>query len=177
MLCAAIGRAAAQQMPLSPASLRAVLLLCWGDDLSSHSIACGGTSNGLRAARVHGASGAREEGALGFPSVFEVALPALARALAEGRGGECARIDALFALMAHMSDTNVYHRGGADGAATVRVQARAFMDAGGTANPGWRALALDCHRVFVEQRLSPGGAADLLAAACLVHAIATGKAQ
>jgi triphosphoribosyl-dephospho-CoA synthase len=177
MLCAAIGRAAAQNMPLAPATLRAVLLLTWGAELSSHSAACGDASNGLRAARLHGASGAREEGALGFPSVFDVGLPALAKTLAEGRGSECARIDALFALMAHMSDTNVFHRGGADGAATVRAHARAFVNAGGTANPGWKRLALDCHRLFVARRLSPGGAADLLAATCLVHAVANGASQ
>jgi triphosphoribosyl-dephospho-CoA synthase len=46
------------------------------------------------------------------------------------------------------------------------------MAVGGTANPDWKAHALECHRVFVERRLSPGGAADLLAASCLVHAIA-----
>ncbi|MFT2621737.1 triphosphoribosyl-dephospho-CoA synthase, partial [Escherichia coli] len=28
-----------------------------------------------------------------------------------------------------------------------------------------------CHREFVTRRLSPGGAADLLAAACLVHEV------
>jgi triphosphoribosyl-dephospho-CoA synthase len=79
--------------------------------------------------------------------------------------------------MAHMSDTNVFHRGGADGAATVRAHARAFVNAGGTANPGWKRLALDCHRLFVARRLSPGGAADLLAATCLVHAVANGASQ
>jgi triphosphoribosyl-dephospho-CoA synthase len=171
MLCAAVGRAAAQAMPLTPASLQAVLLLRWGEELAAHSIHRAGDSNGLNAARLHGTSGAREEAALGFPSVFAVGLPALVRTLEAGRGGECARIDALFALMAHMSDTNVYHRGGADGAATVRTHARAFMAVGGTANPDWKAHALECHHVFVERRLSPGGAADLLAATSLVHAM------
>jgi triphosphoribosyl-dephospho-CoA synthase len=171
MLCAAAGRTAAQEMALTSASLRAVLLLRWGEELAAHSAYCEGHSNGLDAARLHGASGAREEGALGFPAVFEVGLPALTRTLGAGRGGECARIDALFALMAHLSDTNVYHRGGADGATTVRTHAQRFMAAGGTTNPDWKALALDCHRIFVERRLSPGGAADMLAATCLVHAI------
>jgi triphosphoribosyl-dephospho-CoA synthase len=71
--------------------------------------------------------------------------------------------------MAHLSDTNVYHRGGAEGAALVRSRGAAFLAAGGTALPDWEAQALDCHREFVARRLSPGGAADLLAAACLVH--------
>lgn len=177
LLCAAIGRASGQGMRLTPDALRAVLLLRWGEELATHSAAPTTESNGLRAAAVHGASGAREEGALGLPSVFEVGLPALRRTLAAGRGMRHARIDALFALMAHVSDTNVYHRGGPAGAQIVREQARAFIDAGGTANPQWQARALACHRLFVAHRLSPGGAADLLAASCLVHAVTAGAGR
>jgi triphosphoribosyl-dephospho-CoA synthase len=123
----------------------------------------------------HGAGGAREEGALGFPSVFEVGLPALRAALDAGRGSQRARIDTLFALMARMSDTNVYHRAGSAGAGMVRAHAQAFIDAGGTANPGWHAMAVECHRLFVTHRISPGGAADLLAATCLVHALTAAR--
>lgn len=71
--------------------------------------------------------------------------------------------------MACVSDTNVLHRGGADGARLVRHEAEKFLMAGGTAHPDWRNHALACHRLFVARRLSPGGAADLLAASCLVH--------
>ena len=67
-----------------------------------------------RVAAEHAVGGAREEGALGFPAVFEVALPQLQATLAAGRDLHHARIDTLFALMAHLSDTNVYHRGGAE---------------------------------------------------------------
>jgi triphosphoribosyl-dephospho-CoA synthase len=84
-----------------------------------------------------------------------------------------ARIDALFALMAHISDTNVFHRGGAEGAKIVRQHAQRFAGMGGTAHPAWRAWADECHRLFVARKLSPGGAADLLAATCLVHAMTT----
>jgi triphosphoribosyl-dephospho-CoA synthase len=56
----------------------------------------------------------------------------------------------------------------------VREHARRFIDAGGSADPDWHGRALDSHRVFVAQRLSPGGAADLLAATCLVHALTGG---
>jgi len=173
LLCAAIGRARAQRVALTPQALRAVLLIRWGEDLGAHSHAEGIDSNGLRAAAQHGASGAREEGALGLPSVFEVGLPAMQRALAAGRSMRHARIDALFALMAHISDTNVFHRGGADGAATVRHNARQFCDAGASADPDWERRALACHHLFVAQKLSPGGAADLLAATCLVHAVSS----
>ena len=171
MLCAAIAYCRAQKMPLTEATIRATLLIQWGDALAghTHADAQGQASHGQQVAAAHAVGGAREEGALGFPSVFEVALPRMRQTLEQGRHWNEAKIDALFALMQHVSDTNVYHRGGAQGAALVRGRSAGFLAAGGTGNPGWQALALDCHRAFVAQRLSPGGAADLLAAACLVR--------
>jgi triphosphoribosyl-dephospho-CoA synthase len=174
LLCAAIGRATAQGMALSADGLHATLLIRWGEQLAAHTRPDGAQSHGLLVAGRHAASGAREEGALGLPSVFEVGLPAMRRTLAAGRGMHHARIDALFALMAHVSDTNVYYRGGAAGASMVKRQAAGFAGMGGTAHPGWRAYALECHRALVASRLSPGGAADLLAATCLVHAVSSG---
>ena len=158
LLCAAVGRAARQGVQPTPAALRAVLLIGWGDALAGH---------------ARGAGGAREEGALGLPSVFEIGLPALQAALAAGRSMRHARLDALFALMAHIDDTNVTHRGGLAGARAVRDGARAFVDAGGTAQAGWMARAVALHHAFIGARLSPGGAADLLAASCFVHSVCT----
>jgi triphosphoribosyl-dephospho-CoA synthase len=174
MLCAAIGRARAQGMLLRGDGLRAIMLIRWGEELAAHTRPDGAQSHGLEVADRHAASGAREEGALGLPSVFEVGLPAMRRTLAAGRSMHLARIDALFALMAHVSDTNVFYRGGAQGAATVRRQAAGFVEMGGTAHPGWRGYALESHRILVADKLSPGGAADLLAATCLVHAVTSG---
>ena len=156
LLCAAVGRAAAEGLALTPAALRAVLLIHWGEALSVHAGSAGG---------------AREEGALGLPSVFEAGLPALRAALKAGRSMRHARVDALFALMARIDDTNVVHRGGAEGALAVRRGAQAFIDAGGTAQPDWLAQAVALHHRFMAQRLSPGGAADLLAASCFVHCV------
>ena len=177
MLCAALGRARAQGIALTPAALRAVLLIRWGEELNAHMQQGDATSHGAQAAALYAVSGAREEGALGLPSVFNIGLPALQATLARGARMNDARTDALFALMAHASDTNVFHRGGTAGALIVRTSAQRFIDDGGTANPRWRAQALACHRLFVAHRLSPGGAADLLAATCLVHAFVTANWQ
>lgn len=171
MLCAAAGQLHAHRMPFTPAALRAAMLARWGDALALHAAPPITDSNGLRVARRYAASGAREEGALGLPSVFEIGLPALLAARARGASMEMARIDTLFALMGHISDSNVYHRAGREGAQTVREHARRFLDLGGTANVNWHATALASHREFVAKRLSPGGAADLLAASCLAAAI------
>ncbi|MFC5549810.1 triphosphoribosyl-dephospho-CoA synthase MdcB [Massilia aerilata] len=167
MLCAAAGRAGASSR--QPAHLRATLVDCWGSALSRHRGPV--VSNGALARARHAAPGAREQAAAGFPAIFELALPTLRRTLALGRGLRCARIDTLFTLMAELSDTNVYHRGGAEGARIVRATSLRFLERGGTAAADWEDDAVAAHRLFVSHRLSPGGAADLLAATCFVHSL------
>jgi triphosphoribosyl-dephospho-CoA synthase len=176
LLCAAIGSCRAHGMALSAPAIRAALVARWGEALAAHTHPETADSHGLRVALRYAASGAREEAARGLPSVFDVALPALLQALAAGRGARRARIDALFALMGNISDTNLYYRGGANGALTVRRHALDFLARGGTADPDWEVRALECHNLFVASKLSPGGAADLLAAACLVQTV-SGNAE
>lgn len=169
LLCAAIGRAHAGQRAPDATMIRAALIDTWGAGLQAHAAARLPAANGTRVAVVHAVGGARAEAAGGMPSVFDIGLPALRRTLHAGRGWHCACTDAFFTLLAAVDDTTLYHRGGAAGAALARAHGQRFMDAGGTANPGWRHAALASHRLFVERRLSPGGVADLLAATCLVQ--------
>ncbi|MBC7514179.1 MAG: triphosphoribosyl-dephospho-CoA synthase [Herminiimonas sp.] len=176
LLCAAAGlltRHRQASAAITPQVLRAAIGQQWGDALMRHGRQRPPAAHGTRAAVVHGAGGARLQAASGMPAVFDIALPALQQTLAAGRSLHCARTDALFSLMAQLDDSNVYHRGGADGALLVREIGQHFMDCGGTADPHWHATALAAHRLLMSKRLSPGGAADLLAATCLVHALAS----
>jgi triphosphoribosyl-dephospho-CoA synthase len=169
LLCAATGYCHGHALPPSEKRIRTVLIGQWGAALAAHSIPPSSSSQGTPAAVVHAVGGAREEGAKGFPSVFEIALPQLRKSLAAGGTQGNAQLDALFGLMAQMTDTNIYHRGGPKGAMLVRRAARRFMSLGGTAHPDWFATAVECHRLFVSKRLSPGGAADMLAATWFVY--------
>ena len=70
------------------------------------------------------------------------------------------------AIMAHLPDTCLLHRGGTEALEAARGGAQAVIDTGGTSTAeGWRALlALDAE--LLARWASPGGCADLLAA-CL----------
>jgi triphosphoribosyl-dephospho-CoA synthase len=105
--------------------------------------------------------------------LFDLALPTLSRSLAQGHV-EAALVQTLFAVMAELDDTNLLHRGGPEGLAFVRAQARAFLDTGGAVANGWRERAFALHRACIARRLSPGGAADMLAAAAFVHDLRAG---
>jgi triphosphoribosyl-dephospho-CoA synthase len=130
------------------------------------------TSNGQIVAQRYGMRSASEEAAQAFPTLFEITLPALQQALAGGASDRAARVQALFSTMAELEDTNVVHRGGLEGLRFVKSAARGFLLAGGIYQVDWLAHARDIHESFVQRRLSPGGAADVLASACWVHELA-----
>lgn len=121
------------------------------------------------ASRRHGAAGARQEAAAGFPALFDAALPCLKATLRETGCARRSLIQTLFAIMAVLDDTNLLRRGGEEGLRHVQESARAFLDADGVLRAGWEDRVIALHRSCVERRLSPGGSADMLAAAWFVH--------
>lgn len=125
--------------------------------LSAETAKTGGERDYLRTGRT----GARGEAAAGFPSVVQIALPALEKALSEGKSENLAGLEALTALMRAVADANVLRRAGEEGLKLVQHAARQS-----DASPE-SLRALD--REFTAERLSPGGCADLLAAAWLLH--------
>ncbi len=170
MLCAAAGYCHARSLLLSAKNLRSVLMEQWGAALLAHANpAVAKLSNGLRVTHLYAVNGARAEGAQGFPAVFEIGVPQLLKSLARGAHASEAQDDTLFSLMAKMSDTNIYHRGGADAAGMVSQAAGEFMLSGGTSQTDWQSRALECHHLFVRHNLSPGGAADMLSASWFVY--------
>jgi len=172
LLSAAAGRAAMQGQQASDGALRDVLARYWQRDLIAVPIpayVAAAPSHGQQVAARFRVAGARGEAVSGFPSVFETALPALRWALARGADEERARLHAFFALLAKVADTNVLYRGGAEALDDVRRGAAAFLAGGSVFAGGWRERALALHRKCSRERVSPGGCADLLAAACFVH--------
>ncbi len=163
LLCAAAGAAPGT-------SLGTFVKERWGEAIRNGPIAL--HSHGTRARRLYGAPGARGEAAAGFPTLYTIALPALAqgRALAP-HDPEAARVHTVHAIVGVLQDTNLLHRGGALGLAFARASAAGFMRAGGIARPGWRLDAAFIHAEFVKRNLSAGGSADLLAMALFVEAI------
>jgi triphosphoribosyl-dephospho-CoA synthase len=168
LLCAAAGAIARDCIgPIHAVQLRGALRLHWGDALAARSKRVSTLTGGI-AARQLGLRGASEEAALAFPVLFEVAVPALERGLARGLPPQLARLDTLFHVMAVLDDSNVAHRGGLVGLRHAQGVAQRFIDRGGVARPGGLADASAIAEDFVARRLSPGGAADTLSAACWI---------
>lgn len=109
-------------------------------------------THGAAVAQRHQVGGARAEALAGFPTARKAAE------LLQTYDP----LTALLWLMAHTEDTNLYHRGGAEGAAFVKVQTAAILAA-----PMERRIALTqaLDEALIDRWLSPGGSADLLALA------------
>jgi triphosphoribosyl-dephospho-CoA synthase len=177
LLCAAAGRAGgvtADGAVVARARLGAIVTRCWGDDIRRGPIPL--FSHGSAAFRQYGARGARGEAEDGFPSVYEIGLPALGlgRALAPGVAVAPA-VHTCFALIAAIRDSNLLHRGGAQGASYAAEAAARFLSQGGVGAPDWRHRAAAVHANFVARNLSPGGCADLLAMTLFVDALESGS--
>lgn len=122
----------------------------------------GALTQGVIQYKRFGVRGARGEAAQGFPTMRRYALPALLRRTEEGMGLEEAGVCAFMELLTNLEDTNMIARGGLDKARQAR---RLVREREGRYSREW-IEALD--RKFIEDRLSPGGCADMLAAAYFV---------
>ena len=118
-------------------------------------------TNGTAVAERYQVGGARAEAMAGFPTVRQAA------ALLEHHDS----LTVLLWLMAHTEDSNLYHRGGAEGAAFVKQQAAAILQAPPENRPV-QVEALD--QALIARKLSPGGCADLLALALFLQMLPAG---
>lgn len=120
---------------------------------------------GERAYLERGLTGVRGEAAKGFPGVLHV-LPVLERALKSGRSKNDAGAIALLHLIARGTDTNMAARGGQERAKKAAEDCAQLLKR--SPLPELEEIArLD--REFIQENLSPGGCADLLAAALFLR--------
>ncbi len=138
--------------------------LAEGGDVFAHAAALAAeltppqNTNGAAVALRHQVGGARAEALAGFPTARKAAE------LLQTHDP----LTVLLWLMAHTEDTNLYHRGGVEGATFVKSQAAAIL----AAPPEQRAaLALAMDDTLIDRWLSPGGSADLLALALFLRSL------
>jgi triphosphoribosyl-dephospho-CoA synthase len=130
------------------------------------------TGNKGELARLeHGVGGARGQAEAGFPQVTQTALPMLRLSRARGDAEDCARINALLAVIAELDDTCLLARGGVRALSAARHGARRVLDEGGAASGPGRAALRALEADMRTRHVSPGGAADLLGAALLLDRI------
>ena len=128
-------------------------------------------SHGSLVTRRYGVAGARGEARRGFPNVVGVALPALRATREAGHPERLARLDALIALIARVDDTCLLHRGGRAALKDAQAGARVVLAVGGNVTEAGRRAVRSLETALLRHNASPGGSADLLAAALFLDAL------
>jgi len=132
-------------------------------------------SHGDAVAKRYGVAGARGEALSGFLHVVDVALPVLRRERRSGATEQVARLDALLSIMSSLDDTCLLYRGGQTALTAAKQGAAAVDAAGGTGTSRGRQQLWQLDRRLLELNASPGGSADLLAAALFLDAAEHGQ--
>lgn len=164
-LLGAIGRHWTADRPIADRSLilsEAASLVC--ESVNADFDSANGTTAGEKLFLKYRLKGIRGEVASGFSSVVNYSLPAYEAALADGLLPNDAGVYSLISLIAAIDDTNLYHRGGTEGARFAKEYAARLLE-----------NSIDSKSVekmddeFIKRNLSPGGSADLLAITYFLH--------
>lgn len=128
-------------------------------------------SKGSHAVQRYQVPGAREEAQGGFPHIIDCALPQLHRSRSRGASESEAQVDALLAVMTRLTDTCVLSRGGLPALNAMHQGAQAVLAAGGMHSVAGRQQLRRLERRMLSDNVSPGGAADLLAATLFLDSV------
>lgn len=128
-------------------------------------------TNGMEVMRKYGIRGARGEAMAGFPHAVRIGLPVLQEMRSRKIPEETAKLYALLAIMSCLQDSCILYRGGLSALVTAQQGARRVLESGGIATAAGQHAYFLLEQTLLEQRLSPGGSADLLAAVLFLDKI------
>lgn len=122
-------------------------------------------NKGELACKTYQVGGARLQAQNGFPLILNAALPQLRSTRMRGASESAARLNALLGVMAELDDTCVLSRGGLPALEIVQSGAQQVIDLGGVDSPAGNIEYKKLEQTLLQMHISPGGAADMLAAA------------
>ena len=159
--CAAIGRCLSEGQNITAMNIATMIKQCWAFDLLHHFQRQDG-SHGQQVRQKYAVNGAIEEVASGFQTVLNVALPLFQHTYSQLKDKPLAALQTLFALISTVQDTKMVWRGGLSSLFIAQDLAKNFLDLGGVYQCDWVIQVQEMNHYFLNNRLSPGGSADLL---------------
>lgn len=117
----------------------------------------------------YGERGIRGEAQKGFPIIREAALPLLRQYRAIGLDENRSNINVLLRIMMELNDTNVWSRGSREDMEWLQKEAGKIWKPGGAFFETGMKKIQKLNQICIRKNLSPGGAADLLAATLFLY--------
>lgn len=119
--------------------------------------------------RKYGEKGIRGEAQKGFPIIRNVALPTLRSTRMLGLDANRSNITVLLAVMSELNDTNVWSRGSYEEMEWLKQKASELLKQGGAFFASGATRVQELNELCIQKNLSPGGAADILAASLFLY--------
>lgn len=119
----------------------------------------------------YGITGVRGELEEGLPAVVNAGLPYLQAGIDGGLHLNDALVHALLAIMAYTDDTTILNRHGINKLAEVKRTASEILQLGGMLTDIGRKRIQELDQEYSATRISPGGAADLLAVTYFLYSL------
>lgn len=126
-------------------------------------------THGEKLFKEHGIRGIRGEVEDGLPSVKNISYPRFVKAMEQGLGLNKAMIDSLIHLIEKVEDTTVLSRVGMNGLMKAQEGAREAINKGSVYTSEGKAYIEKLDKYFIENNISPGGCADLLAVTVAIY--------
>ncbi len=132
-------------------------------------IAADSSTAGKRCFNRYGLTGIRGEASKGFPTAFTTALPELEHHLRAGQSCNDACVRTLITIMASAEDTNIVSRSSYDRMVETQREMRTLAASELFTDPDLIREIERLDRSYIDENISPGGAADILAQTLFLH--------
>lgn len=126
-------------------------------------------TNGEKLFKKYGFTGVRGEVQDGLPNVLGTGIVSYEESLLSGLSTENALIHSLISLMSKVIDTTVVNRCGLCGLNLMKKMANEALSLGSVRTKQGREYIKKMDAVFIENNISPGGVADLLAISVMIY--------
>lgn len=117
----------------------------------------------------YGFTGIRGEVKEGLNVVFDGSLDVLTDSLKKNSDFNLAFIQTLIFLMSQVMDSTIVHRHDIHMLHRIKREAAAFIQKGGIYNEEGMKIARNMEELYINERISPGGSADLLAVTIFLY--------
>ena len=111
-----------------------------------------------------GEKGVRGLAMTGYPILCELTVPHMKQYIANNRDKNQINVQILLEIIAELTDTNVISRTSEKEMRWLQTEAKAILKAGGAFSENGLQKVRELNQICIRKNMSPGGAADLLAA-------------
>lgn len=128
---------------------------------------------GERLYKLYGERGVRGEAQKGFPVISRYGYPMMKNCFTAGEDRNRTYLNVLLYIMTELNDTNILARGTWDDLRWLKRKSAAVMkDGGAFSQEGYRRI-VKMNEECISRNISPGGAADMLAAVIFLYRLET----